>query len=55
MDVKTIIVSIKNRFELYTCENHKAKVEMTVMNGKVVFERDEVAKQMKRVLSFAGH
>lgn len=39
-----LIVVDKNLFDLDTYELHKAKVEMTMMNGKIVFERNDAIK-----------
>lgn len=47
-----MIVVDKNLFDLETYEIHKAKVEMTMMNGRVVFERNDETKALEKVMGF---
>ncbi|MCR8923275.1 amidohydrolase [Dasania sp. GY-MA-18] len=47
-----LIIVDKNLFDLDVYDIHKAKVEMTMMNGKVVFERNDEIKAFEKVMGF---
>lgn len=48
-----LIVIDKNLFNIDTYDIHKAKVEMTMMNGRVVFERNDETREMEAAMGFA--
>tara|TARA_R110000868_G_scaffold296644_1_gene556969 strand:- start:86864 stop:88687 length:1824 start_codon:yes stop_codon:yes gene_type:complete len=47
-----LIVVNKNLFDIDVYDIHKAKVEMTMMNGKVVFERGDDAIAFEKIMGF---
>lgn len=47
-----LVVLGANLFDLDVYDIHRVKVEMTMMNGDIVFERDDQAKALEQQMGF---